>query len=61
MDLATETTQRAVTAGTFAKVTIDHSSHVTVGSALDAADVPAIDASKLRLERLHLHVWPQAL
>ena len=37
----------AVTAGTFAKVTIDAQGHVTVGSALDAADVPAIDASKI--------------
>lgn len=36
-----------VTAGTFEKVTIDAQGHVTVGADLEAADIPAIDASKI--------------
>ena len=35
------------TAGTYPKVTIDAQGHVTAGTTLDAADIPALDASKI--------------
>ena len=37
----------SATAGTFTKVTIDTEGHVTVGALLDAADIPALNASKI--------------
>lgn len=36
-----------VTTGTFTKVTVDAQGHVTEGAVLDAADIPALDASKI--------------
>lgn len=36
-----------VTAGTYQKVTVDAKGRVTAGAALDAADIPALDASKI--------------
>jgi hypothetical protein len=35
------------TAGSYAKVTIDAQGHVTAGTTLDAADIPALDSSKI--------------
>jgi len=36
-----------VTAGTYAKVTVDTEGHVSAGTALEAADIPDIDAAKI--------------
>lgn len=36
-----------VTAGTYTKVTVDSKGRVTVGSHLDASDIPSLDASKI--------------
>lgn len=37
----------SATPGTYTKVTIDAQGHITVGEALTAADIPALDASKI--------------
>jgi len=37
----------SVTAGTYTKVTVDAQGHVSAGAVLEAADIPAIDASKI--------------
>jgi hypothetical protein len=37
----------SATAGTYSKVTIDAQGHVTTGAAIEAADIPNLDASKI--------------
>ena len=37
----------AVTPGTYGKVTVDGQGHVTIGSSLDADDIPNLDATKI--------------
>lgn len=47
-----------VTAGTYAKVTVNAKGLVTGGAQLDAADIPALDASKIATGQLDLERLP---